>query len=115
MPVDAIRRIKLGPHGMNTVRFPTSSNADHCNSSFFSHSRFQLPDGVRTLEDKEVTDAPLLKLARIKSDVLTYVHLVKATEVSPVKLSTQEDPISEEEESWDCFDEDSDEEAEFEE
>lgn len=71
--------------------------------------------GVRTLEDKEVTDAPLLKLARIKSDVLTYVHLVKATEVSPVKLSTQEDPISEEEESWDCFDEDSDEEAEFEE
>lgn len=70
--------------------------------------------------EQHVADKPLLKLAREKPDVLTYVHLVK--DVTPITgeegdTSSGDDGSSVEkivanEGDWDCFDEDS--EAEFE-
>lgn len=75
--------------------------------------------GVDSLLEQDVSDEPLLMLAREKSDVLTYVHLVKDS--VPITLEEGDDEASDscsveelasKEDNWDCFDEDS--EVEFE-
>ena len=73
-------------------------------------------DGIGSLVDVDISDAPLLTLARKSSEVLTYVHLVKEEDdsSSPIDNVGGSSDISDEEDNWDCFDEDSDEEAEFE-
>jgi hypothetical protein len=67
--------------------------------------------------EQDVSDKPLLKLARDKAEVLTYVHLVKDS----VSITTKEDDTGDtssieefagQKDEWNCFDEDS--EAEFE-
>jgi hypothetical protein len=81
-------------------------------------SKWDAYDGIGSLIDQDVSDSPLLTLAKNKRDVLTYVHLVKAESTAPMDTNKEDDEKSADEEleedSWGCFDEDSDEEAEFE-
>ncbi len=64
----------------------------------------------------DISDAPLLTLARKNPEVLTFVHSVKEEDdsSSPIDNVGGSSDISDEEDNWDCFDEDSGEEAEFE-
>jgi len=72
--------------------------------------------GVASLLDQDVEDKPLLQLARKKPDVLTYVHLVKesAPVIVELDIDDSEQLDGSGEDDWECFDEDSEEEAEFE-
>jgi len=73
--------------------------------------------GVQSLLEKSVQDELLLALARDKADVISYVHLVQDSISIPIDSDPESevfDESFEEVDDWECFDEDSEEEAEFE-
>jgi hypothetical protein len=74
-------------------------------------------EGFQSLLNKCIEDKPLLSLARKKADVISYVHLVQDLTSIPVESETESvvlEESCEEDNDWECFDEDSESEAEFE-
>eukprot|EP00979_Chaetoceros_neogracilis_P014409 scaffold4599_cov240-Chaetoceros_neogracile.AAC.8 len=95
----------------------TLKEQSNCDTKHKIGSEWDNYAGVDSLLEQDVSDKPLLKLARDKSEVLTYVHLVKDS----VSITTKEDDTGDtssieefagQKDEWNCFDEDS--EAEFE-
>lgn len=80
----------------------------------------KISDGETTLLEKGVQDKPLLNLAAENNEILSFVHFVdeEVDEDSPINNESNVENIvddaSEDADDWDCFDEESDEEAEFE-
>ena len=76
------------------------------------HAQFYVVEvGVESLTDQGVLDKPLLALAMREPNILTYAHVVK--DHFSVLDESEMSSSDEEDRDWDCFDEDSDEEAEF--
>jgi hypothetical protein len=76
-----------------------------------------LEEGLQSLVKKCVKDKPLLALARDKADVISYVHLVQDLPSLPIESDTESvtfDESCEEDNNWECFEEDSSDEVEFE-
>lgn len=74
-------------------------------------------EGFQSLLNKCIEDKPLLSLARKKADVISYVHLVQDLTSITVESETESivlEESCEEDNDWECFDEDSESEAEFE-